>query len=232
MAVALIQRGLRLGSLTALAYLVAAPFTLGSDQTESDVLASEETKYRHVITERARRIVDALHLTDEAQHDRVVTLVARQYRSLRDIHDRRDQAIELLSDGPAAVAEPQIEKQRLEAERAVLGAHRKFVARLAAELPPESVEQIKDGMTYGVAQITYQAYLSLLPNLSEEDKREIKACLLEAREYAMDGGSSDEKHAWFGKYKGRINNYLSAKGYDLKQAERVLADRRKGNEGQ
>ena len=26
-----------------------------------------------------------------------------------------------------------------------------------------------------------------------------------------------KKHAWFGKYKGRINNYLSAAGYDLKK---------------
>ncbi len=33
--------------------------------------------------------------------------------------------------------------------------------------------------------------------------------LWEAREHAIDGGSSEEKHAWFGKYKGRIiNNYL------------------------
>lgn len=31
----------------------------------------------------------------------------------------------------------------------------------------------------------------------------------------MDAGTSKEKHAWFGKYKGRINNYLSAQGYDL-----------------
>jgi hypothetical protein len=33
----------------------------------------------------------------------------------------------------------------------------------------------------------------------------------------MDAGSSDEKHKWFGKYKGRINNYLSAAGYDMKK---------------
>jgi hypothetical protein len=31
----------------------------------------------------------------------------------------------------------------------------------------------------------------------------------------MDAGSSDEKHSVFGKYKGRINNYLSANGYNL-----------------
>jgi hypothetical protein len=41
--------------------------------------------------------------------------------------------------------------------------------------------------------------------------------LVEARELAMDEGSSDAKHAVFGKYKGRINNYLSAAGYDMKK---------------
>ena len=43
----------------------------------------------------------------------------------------------------------------------------------------------------------------------------------------MDAGSSEEKHAMFGKYKGRINNYLSAAGYDMKQAEKDLAERQK-----
>jgi hypothetical protein len=41
--------------------------------------------------------------------------------------------------------------------------------------------------------------------------------LVEARELAMDEGSSEKKHAVFGKYKGRINNYLSAEGYDMKK---------------
>ncbi len=51
--------------------------------------------------------------------------------------------------------------------------------------------------------------------LTEEQKKYIYAALVEAREHAMDGGSSKEKHGWFGKYKGRINNYLSKAGYDL-----------------
>ena len=69
--------------------------------------------------------------------------------------------------------------------------------------------------------------VELLPQLTVEQQAEILANLLEAREYAMDAGSSDEKHAWFGKYKGRINNYLSAAGYDLKRAEQDLATRKK-----
>ena len=55
----------------------------------------------------------------------------------------------------------------------------------------------------------FKRYRELLPDLTVEQQAEILANLLEAREYAMDAGSSDEKHAWFGKYKGRINNFLS-----------------------
>jgi hypothetical protein len=44
---------------------------------------------------------------------------------------------------------------------------------------------------------------------------QILAWLKEAREFAMDAENSNKKHGWFGKYKGRINNYLSKRGYDL-----------------
>jgi len=81
----------------------------------------------------------------------------------------------------------------------------------------EQIEKIKDGMTYRVFPITYAAYLDMLPNLTIEQKEQIFNWLKEARELAMDEGSSDDKHKVFGKYKGRINNYLSAAGYDMKK---------------
>ena len=75
-------------------------------------------------------------------------------------------------------------------------------------------------MTYRVFPITYAAYLDMLPNLTTEQKDKIYSWLKEARELAMDAGSSDRKHAVFGKYKGKINNYLSAAGYDMKKEGR------------
>jgi hypothetical protein len=84
------------------------------------------------------------------------------------------------------------------------------------------VDQVKDGLTYGVLPLTYGVYLKMYPDLTEEQKVQIKTWLVEARELAMDGGSAQEKHAVFGKYKGRINNYLSRAGYDAKAAERNL----------
>jgi hypothetical protein len=55
-----------------------------------------------------------------------------------------------------------------------------------------------------------------VPELTEAQKQQIMAYLAEACELAMDGGTSEEKQAVFRRYKGKINNYLSAQGYKLK----------------
>jgi hypothetical protein len=73
-------------------------------------------------------------------------------------------------------------------------------------------------MTYGVLPITMTAYHDMLPNLTDAQTAQMLAWLTEAREHAMDASTSEQKHAWFGKYKGRINNYLSAAGIDMNQA--------------
>lgn len=190
--------------------------------------ADEEAAYTRSITERADKIVAPLALADAAKTTRVRDLVVQQYRDLRDIHAARDAKLAEVksSDDPALGAAWKGLAQK-EADLKIFPLHRKFVARLDAELTPEEVNQVKDGMTYGVVPITFRRYRELLPDLTVEQQAEILANLLEAREYAMDAGSSEEKHAWFGKYKGRINNFISAAGIDMKQAEENLAKREK-----
>lgn len=161
--------------------------------------------YWTTVMGRAERIVGSLELEDAEQFGRVQEIVARYYADLADIHD--SQELERTSE---------LETMRL---------HRAFLGRLRAELTPEQVEAVKDGLTYGVLLITYEGYLRLLPELTEEEQRRIHAWLVEAREYAMDAGSSEAKHACFGKYKGKINNYLSQRGYDLKAAENRRRER-------
>jgi hypothetical protein len=86
---------------------------------------------------------------------------------------------------------------------------------------------VKDGMTYNILPITYKGYQEMIPNLTIQQKQQILTYLTEARDHAMSAGSSDKKHWWFGKYKGRINNYLSSEGYDLKKAGEEWDKRRK-----
>ena len=161
----------------------------------------EDSAYIRVITERAGKIVSALELPDSAAFLRVRTIVAGQYRALNAVYTERDSG--------------KIVQQEVDARIAKL--HAGYLAKLATELTPQQIDKVKDGMTYGVVQVTYRAYNQQLPNLNDEQKAYILAALIEAREHAMDAESSKKKHAWFGKYKGRINNYLSTQGVSMKK---------------
>lgn len=179
---------------------------------------------------RAAKIVDPLELTDSARSQRVRDIVVRQYLDLAVIHDDRAARIRAAKaaagdDKLASRAAIDLISKDVTARLATL--HQAYLAKLATELTPTQIDQVKDGMTYGVAPLTFRVYQEMLPDLGDEQKARILAWLVEAREHAMDAGSAKEKHEWFGKYKGRINNYLSAAGIDLKQAEREMNARRK-----
>ncbi len=197
---------------------------------ESQKAEDPEAAYTRVINQRAQKIVDTLGITDAAKAKRVRDIIAGQYRSLRDIHDSRDAQIKAVKsqtgDNPDAA---KIATKALEDMAQALQdrLHTQYLLKLSVELEPEQIDKVKDGMTYGVVQVTYNRYLAMLPDLTDEQKAKIMAFLVEAREIAMDGGSSEEKHKWFRKYKGKINNYLSAAGYDLKKAEQDLRQRQK-----
>ena len=104
-----------------------------------------------------------------------------------------------------------------EKDAALYRSHFAFPADLSLFLDEKQIEAVKDGMTYGVVKVTYDSHLDMIPTLKEEEKAQIYAWLIEAREFALDAENSNKKHAAFGKYKGRINNYLAKRGYDLKK---------------
>jgi hypothetical protein len=183
-------------------------------------LQYEDTAYTRVITQRAAKIVAGLGLADSSVVLRSRDIIAGQYRDLNTIYTERDARIREAKDRPG------VDKQAIDsvkkiagedADRKIAMLHGQFLARLSRELSPSQVEGVKDGMTYNVLHVTYRAYQEMLPDLTEEQKTRILADLTEAREHAMDAESSEKKHAWFGKYKGRINNYLSAAGIDMKR---------------
>lgn len=176
--------------------------------------------YIKVTNERAAKIVETLGINDAEKQMRVRDIIAQQYRDLSTIQDGRDESVEAIGKSSESdmVKEKAIEKLRKKASKSIKRLHRKYIKKLSKELTPEQVTGVKDGMTYGVAPKTYNAFLDMLPDLTQTQKDTILKYLTEAREHAMDAGSSKEKHGWFGKYKGKINNYLSAEGYDLKKA--------------
>ncbi|MBC7847931.1 MAG: DUF3826 domain-containing protein [Flavobacterium sp.] len=176
-----------------------------------------DPEYIKVTNERAAKIVAKLALANTKKEVAVTNIIAQQFRDLSKIQDARDAEIAKVKSGTLAKEKQNaaIDKLKADADKAIDKLHKSYLKKLGTQLNEAKIIEVKDGMTYGVLPITVAGYNDMLPNLTEAQKKYIYDALVEAREHAMDGGSSKEKHAWFGKYKGRINNYLSKEGYDL-----------------
>lgn len=178
-----------------------------------------DPKYVTTILERSQKIVDGLSLCRPADNNTVRNIIANRYFHLNDVYERRDNSISSLKsispDKETLEAGTKTIMNQQDAE--LYRMHFAFQTALSLYLNDAQIAMVKDGMTFGVLMVTYNSTLEMIPSLTDEEKRQIKAWLTEAREYAMNAESSHKKHEVFGKYKGRINNYLSARGYNLQK---------------
>lgn len=192
---------------------------------QSKVATQDEQAYIQVIKERSGKIVGTLNITDQAKSTKVRDMIADQYFNLNEIQSKRDTKINSLKAKKAG--DTKIADVKKSADQEISKLHGKYLSKLSTQLTSEQVDKVKDGMTYNVVPLTFANYLLQTPYLTKIQQDKIMNLLVEAREYAMDGGSSKEKHAWFGKYKGKITNYLTAEGYNMKKEGVDWALRRK-----
>ncbi len=191
-----------------------------------------DPEYVASIVKRSEKIVDKLGLDDAAKAKDVTNVIANRYFKLNDIYEARDAKIKAAKESLAGnVRNEAIQAANNEADSKLYRSHFEFPADLSLFLTPEQIEGVKDGMTYGVLKVTYDSHLDMIPTLKDEEKAQIMAWLIEARELAMDAENSNKKHAAFGKYKGRINNYLTGRGYDLKKEREAWYERIKARGG-
>ena len=181
---------------------------------------SNGEKYVKALELRVTKIVAALNIEKKRKLEKVHHIISAQYQALNTIHFNRDSKIKELKLAHAgSVDELKLLVADVEsfAGKEIAAIHSRFLHDLGRHLSDEQVDAVKDGMTYHVANITYKGYQDMLPSLTDDQKNKIWNWLAEAREIAMDAETSEKKHWWFGKYKGRINNYLSAEGFDMKK---------------
>lgn len=175
-----------------------------------------DPKYVESIVNRSKKIVDKLELGDSVKAAEVTKIVANRYFKLNDIYAKRDTKVKEAKESLTGDAKNDAVKAANDEKDATLyRCHFEFPADLSLYLTPAQIDAVKDGMTYGVLKVTYDSHLDMIPTLTDEEKAQIMAWLIEARELAIDAETSNKKHEVFGKYKGRINNYLSGRGYDL-----------------
>jgi hypothetical protein len=175
-----------------------------------------EAAYTQTIEKRVADILAVLDLSDSGRSAKAHDLLVARYRALRDWHDANDAKLKNTEPEQSAQIRASLKAGRDE-----------FLAGLSEVLTPTQVERVKDQMTYSKVKVTYDAYCEIVPNLTDRQKQRMLELLKEAREEAMDGGSAEEKSAVFNRFKGKINNYLTAEGHDLKQAYKDWSERRK-----
>ena len=182
--------------------------------------AGRDSKYVETIIGRARKATDELGITWTPLGQNVVNIIANRYFKLNDIYAERD-----------SVKKTDKKLAEVQCDSKLYRSHFGFDADLSMYLKPQDIERVKDVMTFNVVKVTYEAHCDMIPTLKEEEKAQILAWLIEARELAIDAESSKMKHEVFGKYKGRINNYLTKRGYDLVKEREAWYERIKARGG-
>ena len=180
-----------------------------------------DPQYVETILGRAKKVTDEFSLTYTPMGQNLRNIVANRYFELNDIYAERDSLTKTDKKLAEAVCDSKLYRS-----------HFAFDANLAKYLDPSRIERVKDVMTFNVVKVTYEAQCDMIPTLKDEEKQQILLWLKEARELAIDAESSNKKHEVFGKYKGRINNYLSKRGYDLTKEREAWYERVKARGGQ
>lgn len=173
---------------------------------------NRDPQYVESIVKRSQKIVDKLGLTDVKVAEDIRNVIANRYFELNDIYEVRDAKVKKIKESglSGAAKDDALKAVEYEKDAALYRSHFAYPANLSLFLDEKQIEVVKDGMTYGVVKVTYDATIDMIPSLKEEEKAQIYAWLIEAREFALDAENSDKKHAAFGKYKGRtITIWLS-----------------------
>ena len=182
--------------------------------------AGRDPQYVQTIIGRSKKATDELGITWTPLGQNVLNIICNRYFKLNDIYAERDS----VKKTDKKLAEAQCDSK-------LYRSHYGFLADLSMYLNPKEIDKVKDVMTFDVVRVTYEAQCDMIPTLKEEEKQQIMTWLIEARELAIDAESSKKKHEVFGKYKGRINNYLAKRGYDLTKEREAWYERVKARGG-
>lgn len=209
-------------------FFFAFAYTMMAQTVELD-FAGHDSAYVETIKVRSQKIVDKLEIKNPATELNVRNIIANRYFQLNDIYEARDLANKEVDNIKILFSDEQKknEKEKIlnKTDAELYRTHAAYLAALSLFLDNARIDKVKDEMTYGVLMVTYTATLEMIPSLKEEEKKQIYAWLWEAREYAMNAENSNKKHGVFGKYKGRINNYLSKRGYNLTEERKAWEQR-------
>jgi hypothetical protein len=197
-----------------LALLISLSFCTGILGRAADVDAATQKR----IDAKTGRLLGALKLDDPAQAARVKGMLGDWFVTMWDWHQKNDPQLKDLwsqwnqarsvvpkDEFPAEVIAHQID----DVYASLRPAYRSMVEKLSAELTPAQVDALKEtwsrspGMTR-----TYNAYLEIVPGLTDDQKKVIHDRMLIAREDAMLTDADKEIIAIYKRHKVKVEAYV------------------------
>lgn len=193
--------------------LYADDIKLNNRSLPADVVAEAQRK--------SSKVLEILSLTNDSIRENIHLIITNRYLELREIHqkyDDRNKVIEENSHSSKDEKALEMERSYYQYNSDLYRSRFSYIAWLSFYLNEEQVEMVKNAMTFNLLHVRYNDFLDLLPDLTDAEKNRVHHWLVEAREFSMDFETPRKMRQMFTKYRGRINNYLSSRGYDLRKA--------------
>lgn len=223
--------------------LLLVPFLMGgsifasaqtNDAVTSPPAVDAGDRAQATLDKHSKPILDALNLNDAAKETTIKAALAEYLGELDAWHAQNDSQIKGLwaafnkAHGKLDVTNTEAAEDKIDAIYATFKPeHDKFIASLSTVLTPEQVETVEDALTVNKVEVTYKNYLLIFHGLTPEQCDFILKNLKVAREEAIDAKAMTEKSTFFKKYKIKIEAYLTAQGYDVKQSYKDFVAKQK-----
>jgi hypothetical protein len=190
--------------------------TNAADPAPKPVTQSEAAQKR--IDGKAARLIDGLKVADPLAAERAKATVASWLATLGTWHREHDAQLNALwSDWNKARAV--VPKDEFPAEviahriddlyASLVPAREAFLAQLATHLSAEQVDAFKEAWSRSPGmKRTYNAYLEIVPDLSDADKKVIYDRMLQAREDALLTDSDKEIVTIYKRHKVKVEAYV------------------------
>ena len=203
-------------------------------QTNAPAAPTDEARAQATLDKHANPILAALNLNDANKETAVKAALAEYLGELDAWHKQ--------NDAQAKAAWAGFNKAHGKKDEAATGAadakindtyasfkpdHDKFIASLSTVLTLEQIESVEDTLSINKVKITYNVYQQIFPNLTPEQNAFFMKNLKQAREDSLNAAAMTEKSAFFKEYKTKIEAYLTAQGYDVKQAYKDFGAKQK-----
>lgn len=207
-------------------------------QTNTSVVATVVTaadEQDKTVEKHAKPILDALNLNNADKEAKIGSIVRDYFKALDAWHTENDAQIKALWREFNSARGKQGQTNAADASLAKIDAvyasfkpqHEKFLSALSSDLTPDQVETVKDVLTVNKVKVTFKAYGQIFHGLTDTQNAFILKNLKQAREEAINAKAMTEKSAFFKKYKIKIEAYLTAQGYDVKQSYKDFVAKQK-----